>query len=133
MHKSEQEVNVTFTVTGPDGIGLFIVDTGFYRDTYQEDTEDLNVRQAIRQHLDSMPVPPVEIDGFLIAPRGWWRDVGVWDKDAEPRLIAEGSFPLVVGENLDEVIRRYGVCDSQFRSAYLALIKYFIRKEEGTL
>lgn len=118
MYKSEQEVKVTYVVEGPDEEGLFLVDDMLFSD----DTEDHNVRRAIHQHLKSMPV---KIDGFLIGPRDEFGDVAVWAADFD--------VPFIVGPDLDTAIQRYGMCDSRFRRAYLALIKYFIRKEEGTL
>ena len=133
MHKSNQQVTVTYTVEGPDNEGLFLVDDGFAPYTYAEDTGNPNVCQAIRLHLAFAPVDPVEIDGYLVRPRADWNDVAAWEKGADPENIARGYYPHVVAIDVDNAVDHAIIHAAEYTPAYKALIKYFIRKKEGTL
>ena len=61
FHKTEQTVEITYTVEGPNEDGKFNVnDEGFYFRAVHDDDE----LSAIDKHLESLPKPPTSWDAY---------------------------------------------------------------------
>ena len=134
MHKSDQQVTITYTIDGPDGEGLFYVWEGSESiGLYCRENDSASVSEAIRLHLASTPVEPVEIDGYLVAPRPRYYDVAAWGPGCDPEGIARGDYPCVSATSVDNAADLAILHNAKYTPAYKALIKYFIRKEAGTL